>query len=389
MINKRIDLIDALRGFAIMAILLLHNLEHFDFVYKPEALPPFIKAIDKQIWDVAKFLFAGKAYAIFALLFGFSFYLMDRKQQEKGLDFRGRFLWRMVILLGFGMINSSIYQGDILTYYAVLGVTMVLVCRWDSKWILLTSILLLLQPLEIYKLFHSMGQPEIETSGLGYQHYFKLSHEYLAGSSFWEVLKGNFTNGRWGVIIWSWEKGRILQIPALFMLGYLLGKQGRFESNVHYRFWQKMFLTSILCALPLYFAKGNLDLINESIRPSVKLMVNSYYNVAFMFILVSAFVLLFQYKRFQSIVDPLRILGRMSLTSYVMQSIVGACVYYGFGLGLYQYTGASYSLLIGLVMLFLQVRFCKWWLSRHKQGPLEYFWHRATWINIGTTHCWS
>jgi len=71
----------------------------------------------------------------------------------------------------------------------------------------------------------------------------------------------------------------------------------------------------------------------------------------------------------------------MSLSNYILQSIVGSFIYYGFGLGLYQYTGATYAILIGVVLAFLQSRFSTWWMKNHKQGPLEILWHKGTWIN--------
>jgi uncharacterized protein len=70
----------------------------------------------------------------------------------------------------------------------------------------------------------------------------------------------------------------------------------------------------------------------------------------------------------------------MSLTNYVMQSIVGSFIYYGFGLGLYKYTGATISLLIGITLFLLQITFCRWWMKSHTHGPLEGIWHKLTWI---------
>jgi uncharacterized protein len=69
----------------------------------------------------------------------------------------------------------------------------------------------------------------------------------------------------------------------------------------------------------------------------------------------------------------------MSLTSYVVQSIIGTSIYYGFGLGMYQYTGTSFALAIGIVLAVLQRQFSVWWLASHAQGPLESVWHRLTW----------
>ncbi|WP_395066062.1 hypothetical protein [Flavobacterium sp.] len=71
--NNRIEVVDALRGFAIMCIVLLHNMEHFEFVYAPPQFPEWLKTVDQNVMFSAYFLFGGKAYAIFALLFGFSF----------------------------------------------------------------------------------------------------------------------------------------------------------------------------------------------------------------------------------------------------------------------------------------------------------------------------
>ena len=118
---SRLHVVDALRGFAIISIMLLHNLEHFDFYFLPEGLPSWMVAIDKVIWDTMFFLFGGKSYAIFAFLFGLTFFIQSDNQAKRGKDFRGRFAWRLVLLLGFGILNSAFYQGDILTIYALIG----------------------------------------------------------------------------------------------------------------------------------------------------------------------------------------------------------------------------------------------------------------------------
>ena len=84
--------------------------------------------------------------------------------------------------------------------------------------------------------------------------------------------------------------------------------------------------------------------------------------------------------QFKKAVSNLRFYGKMSLTNYISQSILGAIIYFPFGFYLAPYCGYSISLLIGIILLILQVQFCKWWLSKHKQGPLETIWHKWTWI---------
>ncbi len=89
--TPRIEMVDALRGFAVMAILLVHNVEHFIFSVYPTDSPTWLAALDKGVFDAVFALFSGKAYAIFALLFGFTFYVQYANQQLKGKDFGGRF----------------------------------------------------------------------------------------------------------------------------------------------------------------------------------------------------------------------------------------------------------------------------------------------------------
>ena len=90
--TPRIEVVDALRGFAVMAILLVHNLEHFIFPVYPESSPEWLTILDAGVFNATFSLFAGKSYAIFALLFGFTFYIQSHNQQLKGKDFRLPFL---------------------------------------------------------------------------------------------------------------------------------------------------------------------------------------------------------------------------------------------------------------------------------------------------------
>jgi hypothetical protein len=100
-----------------------------------------------------------------------------------------------------------------------------------------------------------------------------------------------------------------------------------------------------------------------------------------MAILISAFTLLWFKKesgyKWQNFIIPY---GRMSLTNYITQSIIGVAIYYGYGLCLYRSTGAVATLLIGAAIFIFQLLFSRWWLSKHKQGPFEYLWRKATWM---------
>jgi uncharacterized protein len=150
--SPRIEVVDALRGFAILSIMLLHNIEHFDFYYFPEQLPQWMKALDGNIWKTLFFIFSGKSYAIFSLLFGLTFFIQFNNQQKKGLDFSGRFAWRLFLLLIFGFINSMFYEGDILSFYAVLGIVLLPVRKLNDLWVFIIAVVFMLQPVEWAKI---------------------------------------------------------------------------------------------------------------------------------------------------------------------------------------------------------------------------------------------
>jgi uncharacterized protein len=386
--KSRLIVVDALRGFAIISIMLLHNLEHFDFLYNPKNLPTWMYAVDKGVWDTVTFLFAGKSYAIFALLFGLTFFIQSNNQEKIGKDFRARFAWRLVLLLIFGMINSAFYEGDILSIYAVLGFFLLPVAKLSNKVVFWIALILLLQPYFLVKFLIALQNPLMQVAGSGAGPYFAKAGEYIPKSSIINTMIGNLTNGKMAVAIWSWENGRVFQNISLFMFGMLAGRKQLFlVSAESKRFWIRTLIIAAISFIILFIVSQNLPgwIDSRAIRRPARTMVNSWTNFSFMLVWLSGFTLLFQTSYFSRKLNFFSYLGRMSLSNYMMQSIMGAFIYYGFGLGLYKYTGSTYCLLIGIILAIIQFLFCYWWAKNHKQGPLETIWHKGTWIGRVTS----
>ena len=153
------------------------------------------------------------------------------------------------------------------------------------------------------------------------------------------------------------------------------------SSDKNLRFWVKLLIVSAIAFAPLYTLKELVMGSNDAIiQKTVGTAFDMWQKLAFTLVLVSSFILLYQSKRFRKVTDNLRFYGKMSLTNYITQSIIGAFLYFPFGLYFAPYCGYTVSLLIGFFVFLLQVGFCKWWLAGHKQGPLEYIWHKWTWI---------
>ena len=377
--SERLKVVDSLRGFALLAIVLLHNLEHYNLYFIPDFYPEWLQSIDKFFWDMIFFLFAGKAYATFSLLFGFSFYIQFSNARKKGIDFRGRFAWRMFLLFLFSQFHALFYNGDILLLYAVVGLVLIPVCKLSDKNVLVIAVFLLLQPYEWGRLLYAAFNPDYAITNR-YVPYAILSGQVTSQGTFWEVLCSNIWTGQLYSNIWQVEAGRLFQTAGLFMLGMLLGRRRYFEkSDVSCRVWHRILKSGIVMFIPLYclriFVPDYIE--NSSGKIPYTIIIQSLSNFVFMAILISAFTLLWFKKEWQNFIIPY---GRMSLTNYITQSIIGVAIYYGYGLCLYRSTGAVATLLIGAAIFIFQLLFSRWWLSKHKQGPFEYLWRKATWM---------
>ena len=384
LINKkpRIEVVDALRGFAVMAIVLVHNLEHFIFPVYPANSPGWLNILDQGVFDVVFTLFAGKAYAIFALLFGFTFYIQSSNRRKQGRDFGWRFLWRLVLLIGFAALNAAFFPaGDVLLLFVVVGPVLFFSRNWSDRAILVAAVVFLLQPVEWYHYIANLLDPAHRLPDLKVGEMYAEVAEYTKAGNFGDFILGNITLGQKASLLWAVNAGRFVQTAGLFLLGFYIGRKQLFaatEKNL--RFWVKTLIISAVAFAPLYTLK-ELVMDNDAIvQQTVGAAFDMWQKLAFTLVLIASFILLYQRRKFSAAVVGLRFYGRMSLTNYISQSIIGAIVYFPFGLYLAPRCGYTISLLIGFFVFLLQVRFCKWWLARHRQGPLEYIWHKWTWI---------
>lgn len=380
--SSRIEVVDALRGFAVMAIILVHNLEHFIFPVYPTDSPGWLNVLDQGVFNGIFSLFAGKAYAIFALLFGFTFYIQTNNQKKKGKDFGYRFIWRMVLLVVFATLNAAFFPaGDVLLMFAVVSLVLFLTRNWSDKAIIITSIVFLLQPVEWYHYIASLLNPAHRLPDLKVGEMYAEVAAYTKAGNLGDFLSGNITLGQKASLFWSINAGRLFQTAGLFLLGFYIGRKQLFVSSQrNLRIWVKTLIVAAVSFAPLYTLKDLIMKNDAIVQQSAGTAFDMWQKLAFTLVLVASFVILYQNSKFSHTVNNLRFYGKMSLTNYITQSIIGAAIYFPFGLHLAPYCGYTVSLLIGLFTFFMQVIFSKWWLGKHKQGPLEYIWHKWTWI---------
>ena len=381
--HARVEVADVLRGLAVMGIILLHSIEHFNFYSFPDTAgqSAWLAFTDKAVWDGLFFLLGGKAYAVFALLFGFSYFIQYDNQRMRGHDFRLRFCWRLILLFLIGNLNAMFFTAEVLVLYSLVGFILPLTCKMKDKWIFILACILLIQPLPLYYTLRACFDPAFVTPALPTGDLWGATFEVQSHGTFWETVRVNLWEGQLASLAWAWDNGRVFQTAALFLLGFLAGKRGLFLKE-NLKIWNKVLCGSLLAFFPLYglgnMLPGFID--NPSIRTPLLLIISSLYKFAFMLLLVSAILFAYYRTRLQRRLAQIVPYGRMSLTNYITQSIFGSLLFYNWGFGLHDDLGITASFLTGILLFILQFSFCRWWMAHHSHGPMEYLWKRATWL---------
>ena len=368
----RVDLLDSVRGFALMGLFLVHSVEQYELFWS--------HADYGLVFQWVFGLFSGKSYALMALCFGVSFFLIMDSAAKRGEDFRGRFAWRLTILFAIGMLHGLIYRGDFLQTIAFTGFAMLLLDPIKNNRILLflAALCLLQTPLFLRALAASQGVAWAAADPLFFNDPGAVA---LAKGSFIEAVRANATDG--ALMKWSYfiEAGRLPQMLGLFIVGLVLGRIGFFRNPDAFKGKRRLALAaSILLSIFLYFYAGKLldaSIADGPVRKNLHRILETWIGLAVM----TAQMLLF-IELFQSVARPVARAfaapGKMTLTLYVCQSIIFAPVYYGYGLGLYDDLVPLTCLEIGIAAWVAQMAFAHFWFRRFHYGPLEWLWRAAT-----------
>jgi uncharacterized protein len=367
----RVDLLDSVRGFALMGLFLVHCVEQYELFWSHPDFGPVYQ------WVFG--LFSGKSYILMALCFGVSFYLIMQGAARRGQDYNWRFTWRLATLMILGLLHGLIYRGDFLQNIAVVGLAMLAFDRIKSNRVLLwlAAMCLLQLPLLLRAWAASQGY----AWGLADPLYMNdTGAAAMATGSFAELVHANATSGfvmRWSYFI---ESGRVMQMFGLFIIGLVLGRIGFFARPDAFKPQRRWLLAASLLLWAVLYFRGT-DVLNSlvaegPVRNNLQWAMDCWGGVALMTAEMLAFIALFES------VNPIARLfaapGRMTLTLYVGESILFTPIFYGYGLGLYDDLSSLQCLEIGIVAFAVQIVFAHLWFRRFHYGPLEWIWRAAT-----------
>ncbi len=372
--GSRIVSIDVLRGVSLFGIFLVNMLSFHSpyFYYNPYEWWKTPEDIMAFSWiDV---FVQASFYPLFAAMFGFG----AAMQYEKALAQNKRFMWtgirRFLFLLLLGLLHAFlIWPGDILVNYAVCGFLLLFFLRFSGRALLLAGVLLWFIPALLFGALLLLSVLSNPYNAVFWTDIASVSESIAAYGS------GSFADVTAQRII-DWKNNNVengafwLQLTSIFP--FLLIGAGVFKQRTLAKWAENPKQTARL-VLVFFMAGLLLKGVPHLLDPS---------NIAFMYIqdLLGGPVLAAGYAALVVMLcthkKPLRVLqlfvpaGKMSLTNYLVQSIIGSLLFYSYGLGFYGQITVATGTLLCVTIFASQVMASHLWLSRFNQGPAEAIW---------------
>lgn len=348
--SKRIYIIDALRGFALFGIILIHASNRYQNIADASGT---LTSLDNMVANAVTALFNLKASSLFAFLFGLSFAIQIQSAQAKGKPFTARFLWRLTTLLFIGYLHR-LFATDILQVYAVWGLILVACANLKNRTLLILSGLIYSASL-VAKFF----TPQIDA--------FITPVANAAENS---TVLSFMALDKIDVLV---LKGRAFIVPALFLLGLYAGRKNLFSDTPENRaLFKKMLVWSIVAVIAstgAYYA-GKLS---HAVSKNVIDVFYSFRQMSQVLLYLAALVILYRIKFFHKILHLLVPAGQMGLTIYIMQSVI-LVLFFSFDAAIISKIGMVACMCIATFFFICQVVFAHWWMLRFRYGPVEWLW---------------
>ncbi len=381
--TERLVVLDVLRGFALLGII------QVNWPGGPRT---------STMVELKNFLVTGSFLAAFSLLFGIGFALQLTRAEERKRHFVGRYLWRSLLLFAIGASHAMfLWSGDVVGRYAYVSVVLLLFVRWPAR---------LLLPMAGLFLAFSMYRGPVPEVGI-VNIVQRLDTARLHGQE--RIRNARITQlrvvanetGRYGdrvrSIAFRADLPHLLlslttlpglqrnaQYIALFLLGLWIGRRRILPDLVqHTRLLMAVGLGGLVVGLA-----GNANTVFGAFGgPLASWRLDAFWDISlglsYLCILALGFTRSAHARR---LLHPFSHVGRMSLTNYIMQTVLMMGL---LRLGLTAVSDGQSALRNQLVMLgtvnavfLLQVLYSRWWFSRFMFGPLEWAWRSATWFRV-------
>ncbi|MFG0313893.1 MAG: DUF418 domain-containing protein [Phycisphaerales bacterium] len=414
--------IDTLRGFALLGIL-VPNVWFFAWPMAAGTDPASVMSdspANMLAHDITSTLFLGKFMFLFALLFGSGVVMYARKFDQKTISkcaacaydltglpdnaacpecnsskrafakntlVKGASLWhlRCLILLVFGLIHAYLFwYGDILTFYAVAGLTLLWWVRrlnpklqlWGGLglYFLGASLMIGFSLLGLWA-YHAghigadelSADPAAELAGYTGTFIDAFQVRFFTTISFQFMFVLFFTPALWGIMTAG---------MGITRLGFLTG-----EHNVSFYLTLACVLipVGLVTTIPAYLGiHAAVDELPGFVWQSLAQPVG----VPLAFGYACLIIALSKFGAFNFLTVPLAAVGRMALTNYFSHTLLCTTFFYGYGLGYFAKIEYPQLWLVVLAVWAFNIIFSMLWLRFFRMGPFEWVWRCMTYRQL-------
>ncbi|KQQ74669.1 hypothetical protein ASF73_09765 [Xanthomonas sp. Leaf131] len=391
--TERIVVLDVLRGFALLGILLM-NIEAFvgplDLAFT--GVDPHWHGIDRVADALVYFFVQGKFYTLFALLFGMGFAVMAQRAEQAGRGFFGMYLRRTAGLLAIGLVHALLlWSGDILVTYALLALLLLtarsiptVTLPWVAALVYCCAPGLML----LYGVAGTLTQADPTAAVEWKAAMADAAQQALANVQAQRAAYGSGTYLQATLQRWhdlqEAMTGLSINGPAMlgmFLLGSWFVRSGAIAAPARF---PRLFQALRYGVLPLGLG---VMLVSYALEPwmdpaRLDLRVSGAYALS----LIAGPLMSLGYAawvvRFAPRLAWLAPAGRMALSNYLLQSLLCTWVFYGYGLGYFEQLPRMWQLPFALGLFALQIVLSQLWLRWFRFGPMEWVWRSVTYLRV-------
>jgi uncharacterized protein len=349
--HRRLESIDILRGLALFGVLTVNLVTEFRVSIFAQFLtqPSEPDLIDRAVLQFVHYALELKAFALFSFLFGVGLAM----QFERLSNTEWPLYWltrRLIVLLAFGLIHLLlIWNGDILTEYAVAGLVVLPLLHASRKvlgWIAAAL-------LALYLTLPALPVPVTWPDPAWITNHIEQANEVYRAGNWFQVMRFSLHELPALLPLHVYIFPRTL---GLFVLGMLAWRSGVFSRPAEHKA-KILGLGCLLGAVGVAITFGS-----ESGPLCLSLAFAGMVLYAVEFTPARGFLRLFT------------AIGRMAFTNYIAQSLIFGFLFFGYGLGQFGGLRPAPVFASGIAVYLAQVYLSKVWLGHYRFGPIEWCW---------------
>jgi uncharacterized protein len=375
--------LDVLRGLAMFGVI-LSNFNDSYGAYGTHRSP-----LDAAFFWIQAWLVQNRFYTLLAFLFGVGFAIQIIRAEERGQRIVSVYLRRAAVLFVIGLIHGVfIWDGDILSTYALCGATLLLFRKLSTRQLFAAALaVMILVRYVVFLLLRALGMMPpgpvfpITDAGAIYTHGDYAQVVQLQFHKMMDMLA-------------SLPFGRYEFALALMIAGLAVGRSGILR-NLRERkrvLWRTVWLSAMYLPIGIYVGRGLQQWWPPLTRWPLSIHDAKFWHprIAVIFVpsilaewaqaaIYACLMTFYTLRHPQARINRwLAAVGRMALTTYLTQSVVGVLIFYGYGLGLYGRVPYTPMFFLAITVFALQIAASVWWLRHFEFGPVEWLWRSLT-----------